>query len=134
MSQVHLWHCEKLAAQVAKQMVAPVNPGRSNCTPRVAACQSDLQATGMVSTDMLSELQALQELSQWHAAELEEQTRQASQAAAAQEGRMHTLLAEARQHAQAESWCVVTPRAVQCPQGPCLPALLAQERLKHMSF
>ncbi len=79
-------------------------------------------------------LQALQELSQRHAAELEVQAQHASQAAADQEGCMHTLLAEAQQQAQADSWCVAVPQAVQCPARPiciaCTSASVADELVK----
>ena len=77
---------------------------------RLAGCK-----IGLLDIGLPSGLQALQELSQQHAAELEVQVQQASQVALDQEGRMHTLLAEARQQAQADSWCAAMPLAVQCP-------------------
>ena len=103
------------------------------CRLQADSPQNGLQAARLVPIDtgLPSGLQAVQELSQRHAAELEVQLQQAGQAALGQEGRMHTLLAEARQQAQADSWCAAMPLAVQCPWTSCLSALLAQE---HMSL
>ena len=75
-------------------------------------------------------MQALQELSQQHAAELEGRAWQASQAAVDQEGCMRTLLAEAQQQAQADSRCAAPSQAVPCRPGSYLSALLAREQVQ----
>ena len=117
MSQVHLWLCKRLVKHVCNHMVAPVEPRQCRLHADCSCTSERLAGYKLISIDkgLLSGLQVLQELSQQHAAELEGQALQASQAAAAQEGRMHTLLAEARQQAQADSRCAATPQAVQCP-------------------
>ena len=109
MSQVHLWHCNELV-RWSDQLTQAVQTANRLTSKR-------LQAARLVSIDIgfPSGLQALQEQSQRHAAELEVQLQQASQVALDQGGRMHTLLAEARQQAQADSWCAAMPLAVQCP-------------------